>query len=381
MGPLAWHRFIVRVALSAAHIFAWLFIFQYFYVVSGVHVHALSATALSYALAQIVAVLLTPLTARRLRRGIRGMIVNALLALSAAFAILATAFSGALGSVQLGIVLFALAMGVYRALYWVPYELAAKKFSESSVSETILALVPAVAGFALSLSSVAPLYILSLASILALVAIIPVYECKNTHEGFSWKYRETFHHLFTKSHRAPLIQAVCNGFEGATLLLLWPIAIFVLLGWSFFALGLVLSATYMCTIVARMFIHPVKKHMQSPVMLSVLTASGWMLRGTVAAPVSIVLVDTYYHSGSGISQRGVDSLTAEQSADSNTYIDEFTALKDMGLGIGRLLFCILIALLASFMAFANLALVMFGIAALMAVFSIISARSAHRRAL
>ncbi len=86
MGPFATHRLLVRIALSAAHIFAWLFIFQYFYYISDAYVPALVSTVVSYALAQILATMLTPLTAARLRKGIRGLLVNALLALSAAFA-------------------------------------------------------------------------------------------------------------------------------------------------------------------------------------------------------------------------------------------------------------------------------------------------------
>ncbi len=380
MGPFATHRFLTRTALSAAHVFAWLFIFQYFFVVSHSVLQALVTTAFSYALAQTTAVLLTPYSAKRLRRGVRGMLVNALLALSASFAILAAGFAGSLGSIPFAIISFAICMGLYRALYWIPYELASKKYASKATTDMFLALVPAAAGYAISLSAFAPLLVLVAASGILLVAIVPIYAMKNTHEGFSWKYRETFHHLFTRSHRLPLIQALCNGFEGATLLLLWPIAVLVLLKWSYFALGLVLSATYMSTIAARMFMNPVHKHMQKPILMSVLSVSGWLLRGTVAAPLSIVLVDTYYQSSSGITQRGVDQLTSEQSADSNTYIDEFTALKDMGQGIGRIVFCLTLFVLSLFLTFAVLALVLFAAAACVAVLSIIVSKKSSKRA-
>lgn len=380
MSPFAAHRFLTRAALSAVNVFSWLFIFQYFFVLSGAVLSSLVATACSYALAQTVAILVTPYTARRLRHGIRGMLVNALLALSASYAILAIGFSGKLGSVPLAIVLFAIAMGLYRALYWIPYELAAKKHGRSRSIDITLAFIPAVSGFVMTLSPSAPLMVLAVASILALIAIVPVYMFKNTHEGFSWRYRETFHHLFTHSHRRPLVQAICNGFEGAALLLLWPIAVLVLLKWSYAALGLVLTATYLCTIFARSLIAKYHKHTGRPVVLSVLTITGWMLRGTVAAPLSIILVDTYYQSGSGISQRGVDLLTSEQTADSNSYVDEFTALKDMGQGIGRIAFCLLIIALAPFFAFPVLALVLFFVTAIVAVYSIAVARVSTKHA-
>ncbi len=380
MGPFSTHRFLMRAALSAAHIFAWLFVFQYFFVVSGDMVYSLVSLALSYATAQIVAILLTPLTARRVRHGIRGMLVNALLSLSAAFAILAASFSGFLGSVPLGIVCFAVCMGLYRALYWIPYELASKKYPSTRVLEIVLALIPAVSGYVMTLSSSAPLLVLSIASFVSLIAIIPVYAIKNTQEGFSWHYRNTFRHLFTRTHRQPLLQALCNGFEGAALLVLWPAAVLVLLNWSYVALGLVLSATAMCTLAARLFIKPLDARMQSPIVLSALTFSGWILRGTVAAPFSIVLVDTYYRSGSGISQRGVDLITSEQTADSNSYIDEFTALKDMGQGIGRVLFCLLLFVLSPLFSFAVLALVLFAAAAIVAVLSIMISHTISKHA-
>jgi hypothetical protein len=378
MGPFAAHRFLTRGALSAVNVFSWLFIFQYFFIAAGGVVAALVATACSYAFAQTVAILLTPYTARRLRHGIRGMLVNALIALAGAYAILALGFSGILGSIPLAIVLFAASMGLYRALYWIPYELAAKKHSRSRITDIALACIPAISGYVMTLSASAPLIVLSCASLVALCAIVPVYLFRNTHEGFSWSYRGTFRHLFTYSHRRPLIQAICNGFEGAALLLLWPIVVLVMLEWSYAALGLVLSVTYLCTIFARAVLAHYHHHAEKRLVLSALTITGWMLRGTVAAPLSIVLVDTYYQSGSGISQRGVDLLTSEQSADSNSYVDEFTALKDMGQGIGRIVFCLMIVLLSNMFSFPVLALTLFGITALVAVYSIAVSRTATK---
>jgi hypothetical protein len=124
-------------------------------------------------------------------------------------------------------------------------------------------------------------------------------------------------------------------------------------------------------------LHP---HVQTPVIHSVLTVTGWMLRGTVAAPIALVLVDTYYQSGSGVAQRGVDLLTSEQTADSNSYVDEFTALKDMGQGIGRVIFCVGVVFFATYLSFALLSLTMFVLAGAVAVISIALTRHAVRHA-
>lgn len=380
MGPFASHRFLTRVALSGAHTLAWLFIFQYFYVFSGSLVRSLTGVALTYALTQTIGVLCTPLFARRLRRGVRGMLVNALLYVASAFAILAAGFSGVLGSIGAGVLFFSIAMGLYRALYWIPYEIASHARARGGMTEIVVSLVPALAGWYVSTSPQAPVVALALASVLSLLAIVPLYFIRNTQEGFSWRYRETFHNLFKRSHRVPLIQAVLNGFEGAALLLLWPIAMLVLLGWSYASLGVVLSITFLATMLVRHFIGGTTRTFRSPVLLSVLTVSGWFLRGTVAAPFSMVLVDTYFQSGSGVTTRGIDLLTAEQSADSNSYVDEFTALKEMGQGLGRIGFCLLVAILSFIPSFAILVLTLFTCAALFAVVSIALSSKAARRA-
>lgn len=380
MGPFTTHRFLTRIALASVHIFSWLFIFQYFFVFSGSLTKSIAAAATSYAFAHVVAILLTPYTAHRLRHGIRGMLVNAMLALSAALAVLAAAFSGVLVSIPLAIALFSLCMGLYRALYWIPYEIAARKSPIGGYLEIGTALIPALAGIYMMSSAVAPIIALSFASGLVLLAIIPLYAMKNTHEGYSWGYRETFQHLFTPAHRMPLAQAICNGFEGAALLFLWPAVVLVLLNWSFALLGIVFSFTILCTMLVRALLDRVHPHVQTPVIHSVLTVTGWLLRGTVAAPIALVLVDTYYQSGSGVVQRGVDLLTSEQTADSNSYVDEFTALKDMGQGIGRVMFCAGVVFFASYLSFPILSLSMFILAGGVAVISIALSRHAVRHA-
>lgn len=380
MGPFATHRFLTRLALSSAHVFAWLFVFQYFFVATGSVVGSIGGAALAYALAHAISVLLTPFAARRLRHGVRGLLINALLSLSVAFAVLAAAFSGLIGSLGLGVAMFAVCMGVYRALYWVPYEVAAKKSSESAYLEFFFACVPAVAGVYMSTTSFAPIMVLALASATALLAAVPLLRIKNSQEGFGWSFRQTFHQLFERERRLPLLQAVLNGFEGAALLLLWPIIIFVSLNWSYSTLGMVFSATLLIGLLARYALGAEHEKMHVPPLQAAVTVSGWVLRGTVAAPIAIVLVDSYYHAGSGSATRGINLVTSEQAADGNSYIDEFTALKDMGQGIGRIVFCLVLAAFASAASFSVLVVGMFGLAGCAAVLSIVLAGRAHKPA-
>ena len=115
------HRTLLRFALSGGHAFAWIFVFQFYTTESGDVATGFVVTLLAYALSHTIAILATPLGARLLRRGTTRMMRNATLALSAAFLVLAASLIGLFGSVQIGVLVFAIGTGLYRALYWVPY--------------------------------------------------------------------------------------------------------------------------------------------------------------------------------------------------------------------------------------------------------------------
>src|SRR3989344_7989559 len=118
------HRVPLRGARSATQVYAWIFIFQFFYVRYGSIAEGVASVVLTYALTQVVTILLTPWTARTLRHGFRRLMVYAVLCLAAAFTVLSASFAGYIGGFGWGIGLFAVLMGAYRAFYWVPYEVA-----------------------------------------------------------------------------------------------------------------------------------------------------------------------------------------------------------------------------------------------------------------
>src|SRR3989344_700945 len=165
-SSLTLHRFFVRTGLMVG-VFAWIFIFQYFYVRTGSLRFALAGTALTYALMHDVTLLLTPLSARSLRNGSRRPLMIGILLASIAFAALALAFSGSAGAqIGLGVLAFALCMGSYRACYWVPYEVDASRVAHPKhrhlVQELFFAFVPACVGLVLMLGYPAPVWVLFL---------------------------------------------------------------------------------------------------------------------------------------------------------------------------------------------------------------------------
>ncbi len=358
------------MALGGAHIFAWIFIFQYFYIATADTAAALSSTALTYALSQIILVLATPLGAYRIRHGIsRGMALGTGSA-AAAFVILGLAFTGAFPYIGWGIALFAILMGIYRALYWTPYEVAGTALSRRA--EIALAFTPAVAGIVLA--SGLPLYaLLFVGAALCVYAAFSCAQMREAHEGFAWKYRETFHQLFATENRPVLLRSMLDGIEGTALLLIWPLSVFLLFDWSYGVLGIVLTVTLLSTMVIRYVLARLGLTEMPTFVLAALAGSAWVMRLLVASPAGVVLVDTYFHAGKPES-RGMDTQSHEQIAENRTYVDEITALKEMGMGLGRLLLSGIVAFVAASGSFGEAALGAFIIAGLAAVASILLAR-------
>jgi len=380
LSDRAMHRFLLRTALSGAHLFAWVFIFQYYYIETRSVAGAFISLALTYALTQVLVILLTPLSARRVRHGFKRGVIYALLSLAASFALLAAAFSGYLGNIGWGIGLFACFAGLYRALYWVPYEVAtqSERGSKREWVEIFIALAPLCAGFYLTTGGLSPVILLYAASAVALLSILPILNMRDTHESFVWTYRQSFHELFALEYRSVLWSSFFGGIEAAALLLLWPVVVFTLLDWSYALLGVVMSLTFILTIISKKIfdgaIRTVPEHIQP-----VVAASGWFMRLGVGGFIGAVLVDTYFHTASRSASRGIDINSFEQTADNHTFVDEFTALKEMGMSIGRIALCLLAVVLVSLFALPHALAIAFILAACAAGLSVYFSLKHSRR--
>lgn len=369
-GSQRLHRALMRFAFTGAHVFSWVFIFHYYFLTLMSLSQAFVSVALTYALTQVIIVLSTPWAARYMRSGARRSVVYATLLASVSFILLGSTFAGVLGNAGAGIGFFAVLIGLYRAFYWVPYSVEASPTLSDPRVEFLLALVPLIAGFFVSLHPQGIIILLFSAAALCIAAILPLSRMRDQHEVFSWGYRESFHLLFLKANRPLFMHSIYDGVEGAALLLVWPIAIFILVNWSYASLGMILTATFLLTwgvkIVFQRFGILVP---ESIVVRTALAGSSWFMRLAVGTAPGVVIVDTY--SRSGYVPRGIDLAAHEQAADNNTYVDELTALKEMGAALGRFAICMLVAILAIYFSYAVAAASVFVVAGFAAMLSVV----------
>lgn len=349
---LSWHRFLIRFTLASGNMFAWVFVFHFYYIVEQNATRALGETALLYALSSLVAALVTPIAARAVRSGTKRILVAATMVAMSAFAALGAALSGSLSTdlLHFSVIYFALALGIYRALYFVPYEVEVSdaRVTRSRREDVVIALSPALAGILIVVLPSAPFYILMLIALGIACSIVPLFALHDMREKFIWTYRETFHQLVAPEHRKLSLQSFMEGVVGAALLFFWPLSIFFLLDWSYPMLGIVLSLTFLIALFLR---NPVRQFIRrsrfysSRLFNSILATSPWLLRLTVAGPLSVLLVDSYFYTTTP--RRGaIDPFVFEQVSDGGSLIDEFTALKEISLSLGRCLAAIAVGFLA-----------------------------------
>ncbi len=328
------------------HIFAWVFIFQYFYLVEPDIAHGLARTALLYALSQTITCLLTPYAARLLASGARRALMFGTLTAAGSFVILGAAFEGFWGGTYtpLALAAFACGLGIYRALYWIPYEIEAEAGDarkNTIIGEFFIALPPFFGGVLVAAFSYGPLWLLYIGAALLILSAIPIFYLRDVHERFVWGYRETFEQLIEPANRPIVGRTVLEGIAGAGLLLFWPLAVFLITGWSYGMLGVILTLTFVVAILGRSLVRRGlrKSGAQASAILDVVFAiTPWMFRMLVATPLGAIFVDSYFYTTTP-RRIGLDPLTFEQAADAGSFIDEYTALKEMALALGRITMC------------------------------------------
>ena len=352
------HRFLLRAGLSMANLFAWVFLFEYFTALSGDLGRALAGTALLYALAQFITFVATPISAAHLRRGTKHSIIWGVVFAAAAFVVLGATLagygfaSGENGAVW-GTAAFAVLFGTYRALYWVPYALAQTGIRPHlhmrAYLEVLIALIPLFAGITIASAGFGHIRLLFGASALIALSVIPAFFLADTREKFSWPYVYAFRQLWRYRNHGLVLRSMLDGLQGAALFLAWPLAIFLIVEGSYVTLGFVFSMTLLFILLFRRayaWMLGAAGLRDSATLHTVVAVTGWIARLAAGTPVGIVVADVYSYTTQP--ERGVraDPFSHEHASDRGTFVDEYTALKEIALALGKIMFCVVIFLLA-----------------------------------
>ena len=348
------HRYLLRAGLSLVNVFAWIFVFEYFYLVSANMGRALAATALLYGFAQFMTIVATPMAAAHLQRGTKHSIIWGTVCAASAFVLLGATLSGYFNMpFAWGVVGFAVLLGMYRALYWVPYQVTRSETQPhlymKAYLEILIALMPLFAGLTLGAAAFAEGRLLFGAAVLILLSIVPALFLSDKRERFSWPYVYTFKQLLRRKNNGLVLESFLEGLQGAALFLVWPLAVFLILEWSYVTLGLVFSVSLLLILLLRRVYRWLARSYgleNSAAVHAVLVISGWVGRLAAGTPVGVVIADAYSYTTA--SERGtrLDPFSFEHASDRGAFVDEYTALKEIALAAGRIMLCLVVFSLA-----------------------------------
>jgi hypothetical protein len=330
------HRFLLRTALSSAQVFVWVILYQLEMARSASISHALLDTISVFALSQIFVILASPLAGKLFAKGMVRSMVLALAALATSLVLLGAYATGLVD--PWCIIGFGIGMGLYRAFYSTPFALMRKDLSISaSLMETVLACVPAISGIYLSRGDVST--VLYIAAAFTVAAIIPLFRFE-AYERYEWTYRESFGMLLEPVHRKFVLQGLVRGFEGATLFVVWPLFLFIELMPDFAVLGAVITASILVILALRNMTTR-RKPVHTASLSAALVGGAWIGRMTPAGPLAAVIAQAV----GGFPQTSVPAVLGSHDvfADGGSFLDEITTLKEISLGLGRLLLALLFA--------------------------------------
>lgn len=372
------HRMFMRGAQGTS-IFAWLLIFQVFLFSYGFE-HALFSVLILYTSAQVLAFFLTPLTAPALRFGVRrALAFGTLCAIFVAVIVALMFIPGVPFTFFTLLSLFVVFTALQRALYWIPYESVIPAAERVQIPELALMGVPLVSGVLITTPGAGSLVFIG-AAICALIALVSLIRVPERVEAFEWSVTETVGALFEPRHRSILMSGILDGIQGAALLFVWPLVIFIIVRADWFLFGLIFSLSLLFTYLLRSHIQRVLKRLRaerSETLFSLLVLGAWVARLAAPAPAAILAANVFAHTTISPKRFGVDESAGEQAADSGHFIDEYTALKEMALHIGRIFSCLVCMILIPLSGMGALALTL-ALAGVASVVSIVMARRAAR---
>ncbi len=343
-------RTLMRIAFGVLGVFLPIF----FYVEFGYDLQVVIAIYLVIFSTQL---LLTPLSARLLGvLGTKVMIILGILFVTLAVVSLYL-FPHNPVYATIAYILFA---SIYKAFYWIPYHVDFSNALDEhmrgrqlailrNIASVILVLVPLIGGVMITSGGFSLVFAFSI--VIMIISMAPLWFMSNTYETFSWSYIETFMHLFDRRNRPLFLAHSANGAQGVAITLFWPIYIFALLDERFTALGVITSLTIIVVIILRVIVGKLFDSWSERKILVVgvvMATTGWVSKLFVQTPLQVFAADSYHNFGRTVNGLSFDATTYEQAADNGRYVDEYTALKEMSLAIGRIVMVLIIATLLSY---------------------------------
>ncbi|MFH1866959.1 MAG: MFS transporter [Patescibacteria group bacterium] len=346
------HSLIKRVAIGTLGIFEVIFLYEVFNKqLAPVLIYFLIAYALYFFLIPIGAHLVSQIGYRRsMRIGVLFLVGWIILMVSVALGWLpATIIFSA-----------AIAIAVYKSLYWLPYHVELAEFTSrdnrgrytSLVDSTVLVfgiILPIISAFIISQFGFASLMTVSL--VVMLVSLIPLHLLPEVQEEYSYGYWQSFKELMTKPRERGTWAYLAEGVEDVAATIIWPIFIYLLLSGQYLQIGYVSALVILVTALLKLLVGEWSDEYGPKKLLrwgTFFTSIAWLVRVFIQTFNQIFLVGIFHNLSDATTKTAWNTLWYQKSSDQGHLIDEYTALREMALNVGRILTLLLVLVFLPF---------------------------------
>ena len=246
---------------------------------------------------------------------------------------------------------------LHRIMYWTPLHTDVAKFTnktnrgkELSLIESttvfLTAVMPVIAGWIIVSHSYDILFLIAM--IIFFISLIPLATLPRTKERFTWGYWQTWKEFFSQKRRRTVLAFMNDGAENAFTIIIWPIFIFELLNGDYFEAGLITSLVVVVTVVLQLI---VGKNLDLKDKKNILKhgtwfySIGWIIKIFISSAFHIFIVSTYHNLTRIFTRTPFDSLIYEKAADQGHFVDEFTVIHEISIGMGRIVILTIVLIL------------------------------------
>lgn len=237
----------------------------------------------------------------------------------------------------------------FRMLYWVPFHTELAEFTDRFSRGRELALLramllvlavlgPLTGGFLIERFGYQSLFFTVM--LIEILASIPLFFTAPVSVRYEYSYLETYLQLFNRPLRRLLLSHIGLGALNMVEIVFWPVFIYTVLTGDVLRVGAVSSLVVVGLIAVNLIIGVLVDKTRKQRLLRFGTfflAGGWLLRSAVATSFQIFWTSTFYNFGNALFITPYQALYYERAADQGHYVDEYTVVREVALGIGRVM--------------------------------------------
>jgi len=251
---------------------------------------------------------------------------------------------------------------VTTSFYWTPFNIEFANFSPKkgfaqrlaklyAFQQLVTVFAPILAGWVILTYGFKINFLIGL--VIAGFSIVPLLFLPSFKVTYEFGFKESFQKLFSKQFRSMSLSMMAFGAESIVGVVVWPIFLYAIFQGQYLEIGAFAAVIVAFGFVLQLVVGKETDRFSPSKLLHFGTgiyALGWVWKGLVGTITGVFAASTFHSVGSILLHTPMDTLMYEQAADSGHYIDEYTVLREIALGMGRVVMLVFLMMLTHYFA-------------------------------